>query len=425
MTLLLRPQEAGLAAPPLSGAAVREHAVSAVHPLVRAALYLFVVSIPFELPKSALPLEVPTLTGLVLMIVSVLDLRACYSRIPAAVLLFQAQFWFLAVMGAVTSMHRNEMLKYLCILLQGLLLFWMLANLLRDERTLVGVLWAVVLSTTARAIVQISGIAATHRSVWTGGDRVSAFGQNANLSAIILSVGLATTVGLVVTQNKRLPRLGLIAVPIAVVLSIALIQTGSRGGLICAGLAMVAYLFSGRTIAARIRNGALGLLAVGGLIWGATHSTMMRNRVTQAAEEHNLAGRERIYPAALAMIREKPLTGWGPLENQYEIADRIRERAKLKRDAHNLLLEVLTSTGIVGAVPFLIALALCVRGAWAARRGPLGMIPLGVLLAMLGGTLGGTWIASKVLWFTLALALAAGLWWRPTPLEERWSRCAV
>lgn len=422
MTLLLRPPATAAVdpAPQPMHEAAPVRAVSGVNPLVRAALYLFVASIPFELPKSALPMEVPTLTGLVLMLAVVIDLRAAVSRIPLPFVLFVSHFLFSALVGTVVTTHRDEMLKYLFTLFQVVGLFWVIANLLRDERTLRGVLWAFVLATFARALVQVTGLAATSRSVWTGGERVTAFGQNANLSAIILAVGLACTVGLVMTQQRRLPRLGLFAVPIAVVQALALIQTGSRGGLLCTGLGLSVYLFSGHSLGARFRNGLLGVVALGGLIWGASHSAMMRNRMTQAASEHNLAGRERIYPAALDMIRERPLVGWGPLENQYEIAQRIGEKVKPKRDAHNLMLESLTTTGIIGTVPFVIALFLCMRGAWVARHGPLGMLPLGMLLAVLGGTISGTWVASKILWLTLGVALAAGLWWRPEQHEPEW-----
>ena len=78
---------------------------------------------------------------------------------------------------------------------------------------------------------------------------------------------------------------------------------------------------------------------------------------------------------------------------------------------HNLLLELLSTSGVIGTIPFLIGLGLCLRGAWRARRGPVGLIPLAMLAAVLTGTLSGTWIISKILWLALAVALAAGAHW--------------
>jgi hypothetical protein len=36
------------------------------------------------------------------------------------------------------------------------------------------------------------------------------------------------------------------------------------------------------------------------------------------------------------------------------------------------------------------------------------MLPLAMLMAVLTGCISGTWIASKVLWFVLAVAIGAG-----------------
>jgi O-antigen ligase len=106
------------------------------------------------------------------------------------------------------------------------------------------------------------------------------------------------------------------------------------------------------------------------------------------------------------MVRERPLLGWGPVDNQAEIAARVDRLQDGRRDAHNLVLELLTTTGLMGTVPFLIALGLCLGNAWRSRARPAGVLPLALLAGVLAGTVMGTWIASKILW--LALAVAAG-----------------
>src|SRR5205823_8087784 len=110
----------------------------------------------------------------------------------------------------------------------------------------------------------------------------------------------------------------------------------------------------------------------------------------------------------LVMIRERPVLGWGPVENQVELERRLQDPGYVKRDAHNLLLELLTSTGVAGTIPFLIGLVACVRSAWRSRHGPAGGLPSAMLVTMLTGTMSGTWIASKILWLVLAHAHAAG-----------------
>jgi O-antigen ligase len=390
----------------------RSAAPSRVNLLVRLALYLFVLSIPFELPKRSIPLEVPTLTGFVLLGATLLNPSACFRRIPAALLFFTAYLWVLGVSGMVNEVeYRMQAVRLFISLGQLVLLFWVVFNLLEDQRVLRGTLLALVASCVARAVIQLLGIGATPQEVWTGGARLTVLGQNANLSAIILSAGLVMVIGLRMSGDRRLPRLGAMAWPLALLISWAVIQTGSRGGLLCAAAGVATFTFRGRTAWLKLRNGALAVLGLGLLGWGALRSPMMRARLEEAAVTGHLAGRERIYPAALQLVRERPILGWGPVDNQYEIARRIEERRRLRRDAHNLVLELLTTAGLAGAMPFMCGLALCVRGGWRARRGPLGVLPMALLAAVLTGTMSGTWIAAKILWLALAVALAAGTHW--------------
>src|SRR5439155_10941958 len=123
----------------------------------------------------------------------------------------------------------GQVLQQIALFLQVVLLLVTIYNLLADPRVLRGVLLTTVVATAARAAVQVTGLADTRVSEWGGGERISAFGQNANLSAMILSAGLVAALGLRAPRDGRLPRLGLFTWPVAAVIGTALIQTGSRG----------------------------------------------------------------------------------------------------------------------------------------------------------------------------------------------------
>jgi O-antigen ligase len=397
-----------------------------INAVVRLALYLFVASIPFEMPDLGVPLEIPTLTGMIFLASTALHPTACYRRLPLALACFAAYLWVLGAGMAIHSVEqRADALKLVLLLAQMMLLLWAVYNALADQRAMRGVLLALLIGCSTRAAVQVLGIATTTHEVWTGGERVTAFGQNANLSAMILSAGLVTAVGLRACTLARLPRLGLMAWLLAGVMAMAVIQSGSRGGLLCAAVGLLMFSARGKSFGLRVRNALFGAAAVGALGWAAYRSDMLRHRFEDAEAGH-LAGRERIYPSAIEMFREKPLLGWGPVANQYEIAKRIDERRRASRDAHNLLLELLTTGGVVGALPFLAGLGLCLRAAWRSRHGPMGAIPLAVLAAVLVGTVSGTWIASKILWLALSLALAAGAHWSTPALPpSRLRPCAA
>jgi O-antigen ligase len=399
-----------------------------VNPVLRAALYLFVMSIPFEVPdRSIIPIEVPTITGVLFLAATLLNPSAAYRRIPRPLPWFAAYLWiFLVIWALLANEHFGETLRLFANLVLLIAILWVMYNLLADARVLRGVLLAIVVSITARALMQWFGIAATTHEVWTGGERVTVLGQNANLSALILSTGLVTVLGLRGTRARWLPRFELLGWPLAATIGVAIIQTGSRGGLLCAGAGVLVFFFRGGTLLRRLRNTLVGIAAVALLGWGALQSQVMRGRLEGDGAVHMLAGRELIYPALVQMFSERPLLGWGPVDNQYEIARRIQEQKKPSRDAHNLVGELLTSTGLVGAVPFLIGVAMCIRAAWRARAGLLGALPLAVLTTVLVGTISGTWIASKILWLSMTLALAADVHWgRDAVRREESGRCAA
>jgi O-antigen ligase len=261
------------------------------------------------------------------------------------------------------------------------------------------VLLTFALACFLRAAMQVLGIGTTYHAEWTGGYRATVLGQNPNYSAIILSAGIVAVLHL---------RVRVVAWLMAGVIGVALIQTGSRGGLLCAAAGALSLLWHGRTFWSRVRGVMVGCVVLALLAFAAFRSPMLSARFQEVVTEHSLAGRERIYPAVVSMIVERPLLGWGPVENQYEIAQRIAEEKLDRRDAHNLLFELFSTTGILGAVPFLIGLALCIREAWRARQGPWSMLPFALLASVLVGCISGAWIASKVLWFVLAVALAGG-----------------
>jgi len=395
----------GIALPLYAGTAAPARVASttprvAVNPVVRAAFYGFVFSIPFDLPYLKLSLEVTTVTGALFLLCTLIQPSVSFRRIPGAVMWFVVYLW---MFGLSTLINRNPLNSLVLVLflfmVQLVLILWTSSNLLRDPRVMRGVIITLALAVALRAVLQELGIGATTKELWTGGERVSAFGQNPNLASIIMSVGI------VMLLHLR-PRL--LTWPLAAFGAYAVMQTGSRGGLLCfvAGL-LVWALMSGRTAGAKVRGLALGLIAVALLGVGVMRSEMLRNRLL-AAEEGRLAGRERIYPAVLSMISEKPVFGWGPVENQVEIAQRIGELRKDKRDAHNLVLDLMSSTGLAGTIPFLLGMGMCVLSAFRARRGPYGSLPLAICAVTFVGCMSGTWIAAKIVWLVFAIALAAG-----------------
>ncbi len=280
-----------------------------------------------------------------------------------------------------------------------------------------------VAACSIRAALPFLGFGRTTSAVWTGGERISALGQNANSAAMILAAGLVTLIGLTLMRRRKdIPGLALAGL-LGVLLGLAILETGSRGGFAALVGGVMVFALAADTWQHRLRNGAIAILAVTLLALATLRLPVMKNRLRETVATGNLAGREQLYPALWSMFLEKPVMGWGPVENTYELALRIGERERPKRAAHNLVLELLTAGGLVAAIPFLMGAWLSVRGAWQARGGEHGVMPLALLCSVFLSNMSGDWVASKLLWFVLAYAFVSGTWravhgW-PMPLQSR------
>lgn len=392
--------------------------------ILRCALYGFVFSLPFDAP-GRLPLELTTLTGAGFLAVTLLQPGLCYGRRPAALwwlLGYVYAYWLAYVLGG--ARFTSDAVRSSLFYIQGLMIFCACFNLMRYERVARNVLLTLMVGAAILAIMTVLGIG---KIVDSDTERATVFGQNANRAARVLCAGLLASIGLVYSRSKVALRPGWIAWPTAALIGLAIIMGGSRGGLLALAVGLWMFALTGRTLGIRLRNTVVAMLAIGLAAWGAMQSPLMQRRL-QAAAAGNLAGRQEIFPAAVQLFKDRPLMGWGPT-NQYMLAVRlgIPPQQHLTRDTHNLFLEVLTSTGIAGALPFLTGLGLCCLAAWKARRGIEGILPAAQVAASLASNLSGNYIMLKLQWVLLAYAMASWIYLtphqtRPTTSPRIWAR---
>ncbi len=151
-------------------------------------------------------------------------------------------------------------------------------------------------------------------------------------------------------------------------------QSGTRGalfGLVVASLALaLGYLAWGRIRPLRLASlGALGLFVVGALAFvgiretsffhSVTRTNIMLNRISLIGpEHHNLTSRLNSWEVGLRGFAARPLLGWGP-ENftiaydQHVTADKFAISGESFDQAHNKIVEELTTKGLLGTVGYL------------------------------------------------------------------------
>jgi O-antigen ligase len=378
-----------------------------IHPLVRWAFYGFVFSLPFEYPNRSFAYEITMLSAAAFLATTIIQPRACFRAPPAAVWwLFGFLYAFGAAYVAAGGRDPSGTFRMFLLLVLIVLVVWVGGNLLREERIRTGALVVLAMGCVILALLQLSNVA---NAAGDEIERATVLGQNSNRTGRMLSLGMLAVIGLAYGRRDRFSWLGKVAWLIIPALGIAILQGGSRGALLALTLALGVFALSGRTFGAQVRNAVLTLLALVLLAWAAIASPLMQERFAKA-EAGNLAGREKIFPAAWSMVRDRPLLGWGPGNNKDELAVRLRLPPQLhaSRDTHNLVLEVLTSTGLVGGFFYFMALALCALSAWRARRGSEGLIPAAMMMAMLAGNMSGNYLGYMPYSFVLAYAWASG-----------------
>jgi len=385
---------------------------TAIHPVVRWAFYAFVLSLPFEYPERTLPFDVVTLVGSLFLLATVVQPRACFGQSPWALGWFMA---YLFVFGASFVRNGGENADQVGIaflrLLERILIFWAAFNVMRRERILKTTLLLLVAACLVLALLQLSGaFGAPMAEIEDAADqlhRITVLGQNPNRTARMLSLGLLALIGLTYGRPASVLRPRLLIWPVVALLGVAIMGGGSRGALVALAAGLWPFTVAGPTIGAKVRNALATMVAFALVLGLAFQSPIMRERF-EKAEEGNLAGREEIFPAAWEMFRQQPLLGWGPISNRYELNSRLRRpQDDSTRDTHNLVLELLTATGLVGAVFFFVGFGLCVASAWRARRGSQGILPLAMLAAVLAGNMSGNYLVYMPYWLVLAYALAS------------------
>ena len=394
-----------------------------VSPVLIFTLCLCLASFPFEFPERTFRWEIPTMTTSLFLLSTLFWPRTCYlNYIPSAIWWIAAYMYTQALALAVNGwVSLADTAQEVLLFIQAIMFFWACANLLRFDGVARAALWSFVIACLVRAALPFVGVGRTGEAVWTGGERITAFGQNANWSAKLLAMGTIVLVGLMFVHPRAPKKLRWLAIGAIGGLGVAIVDTGSRGGLLALALGLMTFAFApggkqGRNPWMVVRNAFIGIAALIFLGGAAMRSELMRNRFEDTRETGSMAGREVLFPTLWGMFLEKPWTGWGQVNNQFELAQRIAEQNRLTRDSHNLVLEVLTTTGIVGAIPFFIALGLMVSAGWRARHGPHGITPMALLVFSVLGAMSGNPITNKQFWFILGFAVAAAV---PIVFERR------
>lgn len=373
------------------------------------ALCAFVFSLLFESLGDHVPLETTQVTGALLLLAAVCQPRFLLQRPPAAFWLF-ACYLYVGLGHAALSGQPNPVLSQVFIHAQMLAICWICYCAMSEERVARVALLSLVASGALLAVLSLCKLTVntTGGIHMPGSTRMATFGLDPNQLAGCVGLAILSLLALTYDGKRVAGRLRYLAPLLLALIGVVIIQTGSRGGLLALVAGLFTFALRGQTAALRIRNMAVVLAALSLFGAAAMQSDVFRKRITSSLETGDMALRESSYPISLSLIRERPITGWGPSLNAAEIGRRLNHPAYPRMDTHNLALYVLTSTGLLGVVPFFLGLIGCAWSAWAARRGPHGVLPFALFTALMVADMSVSGLHWKQHWLVVAYALAVG-----------------
>ena len=377
---------------------------------LRASFYLFVFSVPFEtvdLLGISQYLSLARVSGLFFAATTLLSPKICYARPPKP-------FWFFAAFLFIVTLRELFLANpfdvgvvgYIYTLFQDLIFFWLAGNLMKNSEVGRGAIITLTIALILEALFTYFGIGLT---VIEGiiYKRYSAFEQDPNGQGYLYVLGLYCLL-FFNYKPRNLSSLTfniLKAVPIAL-LTLQLINTGSRGALLAYGLTGLVVVMASGSMKRRIK-----LMAGIGIIFSLALVMLFnlenaRARWDMTLETKSMAGRDIIMLESIHMIGEKPIFGWGAYTNFEVLANRLRVNSSV-RDTHNDILFALTATGFSGGLLFIIGLFLCFRDAWRARRGKWRSLPLALVISTLlvGSSI--TIHKRKQFWIVMSVAVAS------------------
>ena len=363
-------------------------------------------------------------------------------------------YWMPQLLSAPDALDRGRALQEAVIDLRYLPFLWVVASAVASEqgrRRTFGGLAIIVLAWTADALVEaMSGtsplfwaldqakLAISGRGMCTPEDVAAADRLGGILGPCNLKLGIVlaslSPFALDFAQ-RRAGRWGWLAAAVAIGLMVML--AGSRASWLTYALVLA---WTGWRLLGWQRMLAIMLLAVLSLGLAALVSPPLGERLQRSAEvlsgdaagvDHALSGRARIWSAAACMVRAHPVNGVGARGFREAFPNCDPQPGQIAAwgtgvalHAHQIVLEVLAETGLLGLLLWLAGAALAWR-AWryadapARERARPAMLALAVSVFPLNTHLA----VYSTFWGSVLLLLAAlyagSLWGQPAPAGQR------
>lgn len=311
-----------------------------------------------------------------------------------------ASFLMFFVMVFSSLIHSNAVVFNTTIFL-NIIMFWLLLNhARRDERVFKEGLLCFAISSGVVGILFLMGIGVDTDM----GGRVTIFGDNSNETGVKMAVSILFLLNYCLnnTQNQKIKSPWLLALVYPMLM--LMFGGASRTALILLvlGLFVFIILYPAKWKISKVLWLLIGirLVAAG---WGyLQQQELLMARMQTTIDEGNMSGRDYIWQVYLQLIAEHPVLGLGFSGwNTYAL-----QVFGLIRSPHNVIIEVLLYSGVIGLFFFVILLVSVYKNAYVMLKHKGNIGPLLLSIAALALILSGQALGVKLFWTICAYCVS-------------------
>jgi putative inorganic carbon (hco3(-)) transporter len=319
-------------------------------------------------------------------------------------------------------------------LLQGVFLLFIIFSAISKPSDLRLIVGAYIFGAVLTASIGLSGVTAQDSATYGTTARLTGdIGDPNELAAIIVPALVLAAFCFPVVRGA-LVRLGLMTA--IAICCVAILFTQSRGGIIGVAVAFLAAAILAGPVRARAIAVMLVVTGFGVIYYVLIAPPQALSRITQFSSGGG-TGRTDLWAVALRVFRDHPLVGIGAgnfrvVEPTYAVQNlnitRIDFVVDIPHVTHNTYLQVLTDTGVIGGLAFLLIVLAALGGAWRAARAfarqralQLEVMTRGLLVGSLGTLAAFMFISAeyeKQLWVLLALLASTVTLIRPRLADD-------
>lgn len=364
----------------------------------RITLYLFFFSVNYEVwGIVGLSISFSRIAGLIYL-ASVLPNFQQFFRVGRQLPLL-IPLWMFFLLLTIVNFNNSYFESFAFIdftIFQNIILFWILLNHERiDSGILVKGMMAFAIGSISLALLFYFGIGYEYIQ-----GRVILFGDNPNSVGVRMCISFFVIATYIINVKRQEGAFRYLLIVFLIPILMLLAETGSR-------LAFIAFAINFIFVVLLNKTGKLStrvlLLIVGSSIGYFMWLFFMGNDVLQlrlinSFNNRDLGGREDIWPTLIKLIKNNPIFGVGT--TGYDAY--TKQAFGYFMPAHNVILEVLAITGIVGLYLYLSVFYKGIRLAYKSYKFQNDLLPTLLIIPYTGMLLSSHLLVVKIGWVMLA-----------------------